>query len=271
MYCNFRRQTEQRVEDLVVNLLKQLTRGLPVFPAVVKDLYTKHGSGRTRLSLSGLVRTFASAAALYEERVFIVVDAVDECREADGCRSNVLSALLGLQSVSGSRVSLFATSRPGFSDIVETFEEHPSLEIVASQQDIERYLHGHMGELGRVVARRQDLQQEIVAVILEAVDGMFLLAHFFFQSLRDRLTATQIQHAWAVRDTEDEIDEDSFPEIEEMTSVCGGLVTVDKGSDTIQLVHYTMQDYLEERLNPWFPDAHSNMVKICTSYLFNLA
>jgi hypothetical protein len=79
---------------------------------------------------------------------------------------------LGLQSGSGSKVNIFVTSRPGISDIAERFAGHPSLEILASRQDIERYLEGHMGELHRVVKSGQDLRREIITTIVDAVDGM---------------------------------------------------------------------------------------------------
>lgn len=172
VYCNFRRQDEQKADDLVANLLKQLASGLPSFPAALKDLYDGYSRSQSRPSLSELAETLCLVAGMYEERVFIVVDALDECHPSDRCRSDFLGEILGLQRVSGSKVNVFATSRPGISDISEMFEGHPSLELFASREDVERYLQGHMGELGRVVARRPELQREIIDIILDAVDGM---------------------------------------------------------------------------------------------------
>jgi hypothetical protein len=173
LYCNFRRQDEQRVEELVANLVKQLASGLPTLPEALKTLYGRYSSkeGAAPL-LRELAEALRSVVSLYEGRVFIVVDALDECRLSDSCRSNLLSTLLGLQSGSGSKVNIFVTSRPGISDIAERFAGHPSLEILASRQDIERYLEGHMGELHRVVKSGQDLRREIITTIVDAVDGM---------------------------------------------------------------------------------------------------
>lgn len=83
----------------------------------------------------------------------------------------------------------------------------------------------------------------------------------------ERLSLTQIRYAWAVRDSEGELDEDSLPDAEEMVSVCAGLVTFDEITNAIHPVHYTTHAYLKQRLEHWFPDAHAEMARICTSYL----
>jgi hypothetical protein len=172
VYCNFRRQDEQRAEDLVASLVKQLASSLSTLPEALKALYSRYSKAGTAPPLRELAEALRSVVSLYEEKVFIVVDALDECRLSNGCRSNLLNTLLGLQSGSGSKVNIFATSRPGISDIAERFEGHPSLEILASRQDIERYLEGHMGELSRFVERSQGLRGEIITTIVDAVDGM---------------------------------------------------------------------------------------------------
>jgi hypothetical protein len=48
---------------------------------------------------------------------------------------------------------------------------------------------------------------------------------------------------------------DDVYDIEDAISVCAGLVTVDKESDIVRLVHYTTQKYFEHILPEWNPDA----------------
>ena len=59
------------------------------------------------------------------------------------------------------------------------------------------------------------------------------------------LTTLELQHALAVEIGTSELDEENLPEIEDMVSLCAGLVTVDRESNVIRLVHYTTQQYFE--------------------------
>jgi hypothetical protein len=59
------------------------------------------------------------------------------------------------------------------------------------------------------------------------------------------LTALELQHALAVEVGNSELDEENLPEIEDMISVCAGLVTIDNESNVIRLIHYTAQEYFE--------------------------
>jgi hypothetical protein len=59
------------------------------------------------------------------------------------------------------------------------------------------------------------------------------------------LTTSELQHALAVEAGESALNQENLPQIEDMVSVCAGLVTVDKKSGIIRLVHYTTQDYFE--------------------------
>lgn len=81
------------------------------------------------------------------------------------------------------------------------------------------------------------------------------------------LTTLQLQHALAVEIGMVELDDTNISEIEHIVSVCAGLVTVDKESDIVRLVHYTTQEFLNRRYKDWFPDAESNIADVCTTYL----
>ena len=81
------------------------------------------------------------------------------------------------------------------------------------------------------------------------------------------LNTSELQHALAVEVGESELDEDNLPLIEDMVSVCAGLVTVDEESGIIRLVHYTTQEYFQQTQKLWFPYAEDNITKICASYL----
>jgi ankyrin repeat protein len=81
------------------------------------------------------------------------------------------------------------------------------------------------------------------------------------------LTTTELQHALGVEVGESELDEENFPQIEDIVSICAGLVTVDEESSIIRLVHYTTQEYFDRTRDIWFPNAETNITTICVTYL----
>jgi len=64
-----------------------------------------------------------------------------------------------------------------------------------------------------------------------------------------------------------DLDDDFLPELEDLVSICAGLVTIDKESNIVRLVHYTTQEYFERKQKDWFPDAESGITIICVTYL----
>ncbi|TAQ86535.1 hypothetical protein B7494_g5159 [Chlorociboria aeruginascens] len=77
----------------------------------------------------------------------------------------------------------------------------------------------------------------------------------------------ELQHAIAVGIDELELDEDNLPDIEDIVSVCAGLVIVNKESNIIRLVHYTTQEYFNRTQSHWFPSADAEIATICVTYL----
>ncbi|KAF4439751.1 Ankyrin repeat-containing domain protein [Fusarium austroafricanum] len=71
----------------------------------------------------------------------------------------------------------------------------------------------------------------------------------------------------SVRENEFDVNEGDLSSIELLLSVCCGVVTLGKATQTVQLVHYTAQDYFLNTQQRWFPDAHSYLAKQCISYL----
>lgn len=168
LYCNFRRQDEQKADGLLASLLKQLSQLRASLPDTVKALYERHKDKRTQPSFDELSRTLQSVTAIFS-RVFIIIDALDECRTTDGCRTRLLTEIFLAQAKS--RANIFATSR-FLPEVTERFEGSISLEIRASEEDVRRYLDGCMFRLPAFVGRSPDLQEEIKTGIVLLVKGM---------------------------------------------------------------------------------------------------
>jgi NACHT domain len=168
IYCNFRRQDEQNADVLLASLLKQLAECQPSLPGSIKDLYDRHKSNRTRPSLEEISSTLQSLATCFS-RVFIIIDALDECQSSNGCRERFMSEIFNLQTKV--RVNVFATSR-FIPEIAVKSSRRRLLEIRASKEDIRRYLSGNVSQLPGFVRRNPGLQDEIITSIVDAADGM---------------------------------------------------------------------------------------------------
>jgi adenylate kinase len=172
IYCDFQRQDEQKAKNLLASLLRQLTQGQSSLPESVKSIHDSYDDKRTQKwtgpSIIELLKTFQSVATRYS-RVFIVIDAVDECQPDQRSREEVLSAIFKLQT--DCKANVFATSR-FIPDIIKKFGGSMSLEIRASREDIQRYIEGYIEKLPPFIERSQPLRVEIATAIADAVDGM---------------------------------------------------------------------------------------------------
>lgn len=173
IYCNFRQHDTQQAEDLLASLLKQLARSSRFIE--LKSLYNKHEVKKTRPPLDEISKTLQSVAATYS-RVFIIVDALDECQASNRCRSRFLSEILALQAMCAANI--FATSR-NIPDITEKFDGSLTREIRASEKDVENYVDAHLSNLPSFLAHRTKLQIEVKTKITQAVDGMYAIFYIF--------------------------------------------------------------------------------------------
>lgn len=166
LYCNYKRHTEHTIENLLASVLKQLIQGHPPLCTEVESLYRKHRQKETQPSVSEL-RTELNVIASKLPRIFLLIDALDEC--VDPVRSQLLEEVSTLQDAR--KISVFATSR-FIPEVTSEFHGKLSVEIRASNGDVRRYLQAHMREMPTCVRRSEALQETIISEITKAVDGM---------------------------------------------------------------------------------------------------
>lgn len=167
IYCNFRRQDDQTADDLFASIVKQLAYKENGLPEELKSLYKKHETKKTRPSFNELYQILGSTVATYS-RIFIIIDALDECSQDD--RVRFLDEILSLQQNYLS-VNIFATARP-IVLIQDKFRKYPQEEILATEEDISKYLEGNMAGLPSFVQSNILLQEEIKTAIIKSVQGM---------------------------------------------------------------------------------------------------
>lgn len=176
IYFNFRRQHEQNPEGIISSLLKQLLREQAPLPYNIEVLCMRHSHKQTRPSLSEVATVLRYVVAKYS-RIFIIIDALDECQVSGEGRRKFLSEISNLRRQT--QANLFVTSR-FIPEIENEFEGSVSVEIRACGDDVRRYLEGHISQLPSFVSRNVDLQEEIVTEITQAVDGMYVLSPRLF-------------------------------------------------------------------------------------------
>ena len=318
IYCDYKRQHEQTPANLIASILKQLLQHCGSKPESVMRSYRHHVNTETRPALSEIYDMLTGVLADFSQ-IYIVVDALDELTGGGQVRQILLATLRSLQKARN--IYLMMTSRFIPTEFHQ-FQEFLRLEIRASDDDVHRYVYGHMSDLTMSVQGNPKLQETIVKSIVDAVDGMFLLAQLHVESLTDKttpkaikkalealpigsdaldiaysqamqriesqkpgfktlakralgwvvyscslLTVSELCHALAIEDGASAFDEENVDDIEEIVSVCCGLVTIDPGTTAVRLVHYTTQEYFKKTGSEHFPDAKEDIAASCLTYL----
>lgn len=136
LYCNYKRQAEHTTPNLLAAILKQLVQDRPSIAQSLSGLYDHHQVQKTRLSLEEIVSILRLVLRNYS-KVYIVIDALDECPERDSTQSQLLKLCYSLQGQTDLR--LIATSRH-ILNIVAEFKYMPQVEVRASNADVKRYV-----------------------------------------------------------------------------------------------------------------------------------
>ncbi len=185
LYCNYQQQHDQASHDLLASLLSQLSLEQDIVPAGIRSLHDQFCKRRTQPSPRDIFKELRLAVSGYST-VFVVIDALDECKD-EATRKDLLDKMLQLQQLADVRLML--TSRP---NILQNREGVIQFPIYASEEDVRRYLTSQLGHLSVVVERDTILQNEIKVRVSKAAAGMFLLAQLYMGSLKGKHTKKAI-------------------------------------------------------------------------------
>jgi hypothetical protein len=166
IYCNYKSQTDQNATNLAATILKQLTQESQSITEPVVNLYDRHADRGTRPSLEE-IRTALQAVISSYSKVYIVIDALDECLNHD--RGPLLAMLRNLQS--RGNLSFMATSR-SIPEVMQHFNLLPMLDLRASDFDVKLFVASQMDLLPDFVHRDGELQTTIQDGISTAAGGM---------------------------------------------------------------------------------------------------
>ncbi|CZR70019.1 uncharacterized protein PAC_19920 [Phialocephala subalpina] len=166
LYFDYKKENEQVIEDLLLSIIRQITQSQEVIPLEVQKMYEDHKRRGTRPRLVECSNVLHLVAAKLS-RLYLVIDALDECKDADGTRAKLVSELQRLPA----SAHMLVTSR-FTSDLEQSFSQNILLEIRARDEDITTYLRSRMIQEARLSKHLQaepGLSDEIIAAILERV------------------------------------------------------------------------------------------------------
>lgn len=167
IYCNYKEQTTQTVSELIASLLKQLVQDRRGTPDNIKTLYKKHPVSRPKLD--DFIKALKSEIGTYS-RMFIVVDALDECPES--IREDLVKALASLGSAVN--LNLVVTSRP-LPSIQQLFLYAKRVDVCANNEDVRKYIQARIScepQLLRHIKTVPALRDSIVDKIIANAKGM---------------------------------------------------------------------------------------------------
>ncbi|KAJ3799079.1 ankyrin repeat-containing domain protein [Lentinula aff. detonsa] len=164
VFCDFAFAHTQTVNALIASMLRQLVQTHPVVHSAVSSI------------LDEIISSFTMSAEQFD-RVFVIVDAVDECLDGQ-TRYHFLNTLNSLP------INLLFTSRP-HPLIEQMFEGCIRQDILADQHDLRIYSEERFA-LSRVDHQcSPESRQQILNQVVQKAGGMFVIARLLMDALME--------------------------------------------------------------------------------------
>ncbi|KAH0831165.1 ankyrin repeat-containing domain protein [Lanmaoa asiatica] len=195
-YCDFRDERSTSAAEVMRSLLSQLLQQLrrhAVDPGGLIDelVEERDGGGSTISNVTLLARHFSRAAEQFQEPPFIVIDALDECK-------NVEELVNALAKLLEGGIRLLAISRPlqiikdGFSGLPFIDMEAMSYRILA---DIRLHVTRELDSHQRLRIVDANLKEEIYSALCKKAGGMFRWVQCQLNTLKQCVTASELRDA----------------------------------------------------------------------------
>ena len=160
---------EQTLESILGSFVMQLAQEHDPLPTFLQDLYDRHRNQNTSPTLEVLSNALVSLIKSYK-RLFIVVDALDEC--SDETRWGLMEILRCLEP----QVRIMVTSR--FLDSIdEELQDFERIEIKANKADLELFIDQHIRKnkhLRKAVEKSSNLSEDIKTAVVKTAEDMYL-------------------------------------------------------------------------------------------------
>jgi hypothetical protein len=170
-------ELQKSICGLLRSLLYQLVKAKPAIFDLVVSANLALYNGWTTMSLLAALR--CALPAFHEDRVFLMVDGLDEYEDQHD--TGLLELMLDCQHMSHVKTCL--ASRPETA-ILAKLKDYPSLRLQdLNAQDIETFVRGKLTPLGRSV------NEELTMNVIRRADGVFLWAALVTKSMESGASA----------------------------------------------------------------------------------
>ena len=169
LYCNYKERVQQTFSNLISSLTRQLIQHGRTIPSELRRLYQCSLDKQIRPSRQELLGLLTTVGSKFSS-LYIVIDALDECDDTEEIRRCLVSTLCKALP----RANLLVTSRR-VPDIEVQFNDHPRLEITATDEDIRRYVSDQIlrkPTLKRHIKDDSDFREFIIKTIGFKSKGM---------------------------------------------------------------------------------------------------
>lgn len=169
-YFDFGAEHEHTPVQILSSLLKQLLLQLDELPIPVWQKFNRSVMQGQTPQVHELQELLSSIPRSFDS-VYVVVDALDECRVGD-CRDEILRAFETLQA----SMKLMVTSRPHIEDLGDSLAQATHVKLRAVEADISDYVYTMLEtrKIKKILGKDENLKKEIVDSIVADAHGMFV-------------------------------------------------------------------------------------------------
>lgn len=168
-YFDFRVSEKQHYDNLIRSLLTQFSAQSPALPRVLDALYVRHHYGSCQPNTEQLVSTLIDVLDAFESS-FIILDALDECRDRDD-----LMAFIKRMLDQTCRPGILVASRKEH-DIQEHLEPWTTKVIPMEANfvniDIHSYIQAELCHNSRLKKWPSQVKEHISDALMQRADGM---------------------------------------------------------------------------------------------------
>ena len=169
-YLDYTQRETHNATFLLRSILRQLCALKASLPRALIDFHSLHSRKGRPIFAGNLVACLTQVIQEFE-RVFVVIDALDEFEEGQE-RNELLNSLTSLAETS---LKVIVTSRPHPNDIRRRLSDFTSFEVEANPDDVKLFLNGTIDndeEALEIIERDESLREDVVDTLMERARGM---------------------------------------------------------------------------------------------------